>query len=107
MRALFILAFSALALPARAQTNFASPDLSSVWQRDFAMQNLFEQAPGPPALIAQDLRYPKEYATFVPDRVLDEEDLANVIAFTHSWIPDLNNPILQPWTRAALENIEE
>ena len=105
MRTLFFLALVALAVPAYGQSGDAPPDLSGVWQRDFVMQNLFESVPGGPALIAQDPRYPKTYATFVPQRVLTDQEIENVIEFTSSWIPNPNNPILQPWTGAALEEI--
>ena len=107
MRALFILGIVIIAVPANAQTVDTPPDLSGIWQRTYVMQNLLDSLPSGPVPIAQDPRYPKTYATFVPDRAVTDEQLGIVIRFTSSWIPDPTNPILQPQTRAALEEIAE
>ena len=107
MRTLLGVAFLSLAMPAFAQTNAPPPDLSGVWQRDFAYQNIFEPAPTGPLPVTQDPRYPKTWATFDPARDLTGSNLENVIRFTSSWIPDPTSPILQPWTSEALREIAE
>jgi hypothetical protein len=60
------------------------------------------QGPGP---IMQDPRYPKTDHNGVPRLQLTEEEKKRVISYTTAWIPDVNSPILQPSTKAALETI--
>jgi hypothetical protein len=57
--------------------------------------------------IAQDPRYPKTDYNGILRRPITEEERPHVIRQTNSWIPDVNNPMLQPETRAALERITE
>jgi len=107
VRVLAILAITAFAAPAYAQSSEAPPDLTGVWQRDFEIQNLLDPPASGPTRISQDPRYPKINFNGVPRRQLTEEELEQVITYTNAWIPDPSSPILQPETRAALEVIRE
>ncbi len=107
MRALFVLGIVIIAVPAYAQTVDTPPNLSGIWRRDFAYQNLLEPPPSGYGPIVQDSRYPKTNSNGVPRLVLTDEELENVIRYTTSWVPETTSAILQPQTRAALEEIAE
>src|SRR5829696_7361338 len=104
MRWLPIVFVLAIAGPANAQPDHAPPDFSGVWQRKWQIRFLLDPPPGGAGPIAQDPRYPKLDRGGVRDDLTDEER-RRVIKFTPNWVPDLNNPILQPATREALGKI--
>jgi hypothetical protein len=96
-----------LVTPAFSQNAYTAPDFSGVWVRDFFVSNLLDVPESGPGPVLQDPRYPKTDHNGVPRLELSEEELARVIRFTTNWVPDPTNPILQPQTRAALEEIAE
>ncbi|MGY9105066.1 MAG: hypothetical protein ACKVG0_00660, partial [Alphaproteobacteria bacterium] len=58
-----------------------------------------------PSPIVQDPRYPRTNSNGVLRRPIADDERENVIGLTQNWIPDVTNPILQPGTRVALEEI--
>jgi hypothetical protein len=96
---------TALSMPSQAQSNNAIPDFGGLWARTYIYTQTFDPPASGPGPIVQNMRYPGVNANGRPRGTLTEEQRANVIAFTNNWVPDVSSPILQPRTKAALEDI--
>ena len=107
IRALIILFSLTLAVPVSAQTSYTLPDFSGIWKRSYQLQQAYDPPASGPGPIVQDPRYPHINHNGILYQPIPPEDLDKVIQLTEAWVPDLTNPILQLWTREALEKLGE
>jgi hypothetical protein len=106
-RAILIVSVTALASSAQAQRSDPLPDFGGLWARTYLVNQTFDPPPSGAGPIVQDMRYPGVNSSGVPRGPISEEERENIIQFTNNWVPDTSNPILQPQTRMALEEIAE
>lgn len=102
-----VLSITTLASFAQAQSSSPLPGFGGLWARTYIYTQTFDPAPSGPGPIMQDMRYPGINSGGILRAPLTEEERASVIEFTNNWVPDTSNPILQPQTKAALEEIAE
>jgi hypothetical protein len=108
--ALLFASLLVLSVPASAQTPASPPDFSGLWKRIYVIDQTFDPAPNAlgqnlPSPIVQDPRYPRTNSNGVLRLPIADDERESVIGLTQNWIPDVTNPILQPGTRVALEEI--
>ena len=97
----------ALGHSALAQSGDEIPNFSGLWSRTYLVTQTFDPPPSGPGPILQDMRYPGINIGGELRGPITEEERANVIRYINGWVPDTTNPILQPHTKAALDQIAE
>jgi len=106
-RTILIASVAALASSVQAQGTHPLPDFGGLWRRTYLVDQTFDPPPSGPGPTVQDMRYPGVNIDGVPRGPISEDERENIIRFTNGWVPDISNPILQPRTKAALEDIAE